>query len=113
MMESLNAIAVDIVRSIDDNAFMELYERYRRGERDIFIRRLFAQRDRGVIDEVRRKYRREPELRDAIDRYLDGFEQLIEDISRSDRDGVMRQMYLTSEPSKVYAILADASGRMT
>ncbi len=113
MMESLDAIAVDIVRAIDDNAFMDLYDRYRKGERDIFIRRLYAQRDRGVIEEVRRKYRRDPELRDAVDRYVDGFDALVEQISATDRNGVLRQMYLTSEPSKVYSLLAEASGRTT
>ncbi|ESR26689.1 hypothetical protein N177_0473 [Lutibaculum baratangense AMV1] len=113
MLESLDAIAVDIVRAIDDNAFMDLYDRYRRGERDIFIRRLYAQRDRGVIDEVRRKYRRDPELRDAVNRYVAGFEELATLVSKTDRDGVLRQMYLTSEPSKVYALLSEASGRTT
>ena len=111
ILESLNATAVDIVRAVNDDAFEDLFRRYRRGESNVFIRRLLALRDRGIAEDVRRRYRRDGEARDAVDRFLDGFEELLAQISETDRDGVFRQMYLTSEPSKVYSMLADAIGR--
>ena len=110
ILESLNAVAVDIVRAANDQNFTELYDRYRRGDRDVFIRRIFALRDRGLIDDIRRRYHQDREMRSAVDRFLDGFEQLLSQISETDRDGVLRQMYLTSEPSKVYSLLAEAVG---
>ena len=110
-MESMNAIAVDIARAINDPSFTDLYKRYQAGEQDIFVRRLYAQRDRGIVEEIRRRYGQDAETRTAVDNYLDGFENLLSEIARNDRDGTLRQMYLTSEPSKVYSLLADAAGR--
>ena len=111
ILETLNATAVDIVRALNDGSYAELYERYRRGDRDIFVRRLYARRDNGVMDELRRKYRSDNELRSAVDRYMDEFEGLLGEIAAQDHDGTMRQMYLTSEPSKVFAMLAEVTGR--
>lgn len=111
ILETLNATAVDIVRALNDGSYAELYERYRRGDRDIFVRRLYARRDNGIMDELRRKYATDMELRGAVDRYMDEFEGLLSEIAAQDHDGTMRQMYLTSEPSKVFAMLAEVTGR--
>lgn len=42
---------------------------------------------------------------------MDEFEGLLSEIAAQDHDGTMRQMYLTSEPSKVFAMLAEVTGR--
>jgi hypothetical protein len=110
IMETLNATAVDIVRALNDGSYGELYDRYSRGERDIFVRRLYARRDNGVIDDVRNRYRSDRDLRDAVDRYVAEFERLLSEIAAQDQNGTLRQMYLTSEPSKVFAMLAEATG---
>jgi len=36
VVESLNSLSVDIARAIDHDASIELWNRYRRGERDVF-----------------------------------------------------------------------------
>jgi hypothetical protein len=110
IMETLNATAVDIVRALNDGSYGELYDRYSRGERDIFVRRLYARRDNGVMDDVRNRYRSDRDLRDAVDRYVNEFERLLSEIAAQDQNGTLRQMYLTSEPSKVFAMLAEATG---
>jgi hypothetical protein len=44
VVESLNSLSVDIARAIDHEASVELWDRYRRGERNAFTRRLYTLR---------------------------------------------------------------------
>ncbi|WP_432421221.1 hypothetical protein [Mesorhizobium huakuii] len=112
VVESLNSLSVDIARAIDHDASIELWNRYRRGERDVFTRRLYTLKGQQTFDEIRRKYQGEAEFRAAVDRYCDDFEKLLKDVSRNDRDNIMAQTYLTSDTGKVYTMLAHASGRL-
>jgi ABC-type transporter Mla subunit MlaD len=112
VVESLNSLSVDIARAIDHEASIELWDRYRRGERDVFTRRLYTLKGQQTFDEIRRKYQMESEFRTAVDRYCDDFEKLLKDVSRNDRDNVIAQTYLTSDTGKVYTMLAHAGGRL-
>ena len=112
VVESLNSLSVDIARAIDHNASVELWDRYRRGERNVFTRRLYTIKGQQTFDEIRRKYQTDSEFRTAVDRYVADFEKLLEDVSASDRDSIMTQTYLTSDTGKVYTMLAHASGRI-
>jgi hypothetical protein len=112
VVESLNSLSVDIARAIDHDASIELWNRYRRGERDVFTRRLYTLKGQQTFDEIRRKYQAEAEFRAAVDRYCDDFEKLLKDVSRNDRDNMVTQTYLTSDTGKVYTMLAHASGRL-
>jgi hypothetical protein len=112
VVESLNSLSVDIARAIDHDASIELWNRYRRGERDVFTRRLYTLKGQQTFDEIRRKYQAEAEFRAAVDRYCDDFEKLLKDVARNDRDNIMAQTYLTSDTGKVYTMLAHASGRL-
>ncbi|MGB3390024.1 MAG: hypothetical protein WBA88_18810, partial [Pseudaminobacter sp.] len=112
VVESLNSLSVDIARAIDHEAAIELWDRYRRGERDVFTRRLYTLKGQQTFDEIRRKYQSDSEFRAAVDRYCDDFEKLLKDVSRNDRDNMMTQTYLSSDTGKVYTMLAHASGRL-
>ena len=111
VVESLNALSMDIARAIDHEASVELWDRYQRGERNVFTRRLYTIQGQQTFDEIQRKYQSEPEFRNAVTRYVEDFERLLADIARNDRDNVMTQTYLTSDTGKVYTMLAHASGR--
>lgn len=112
MVESLNSLSLDIARAIDHDASVELWERYRQGERNVFTRRLYTLKGQQTFDEIQRKYRADAEFRKAVDQYCRDFERLLADVSRSDRDNMMSQTYLTSDTGKVYTMLAHASGRL-
>jgi ABC-type transporter Mla subunit MlaD len=112
VVESLNSLSVDIARAIDHDASIELWDRYRRGERDVFTRRLYTLKGQQTFDEIRRKYQSDAEFRAAVDRYCEDFEKLLKDVARNDRDNVMTQTYLTSDTGKVYTMLAHAGGRL-
>ena len=112
VVESLNSLSVDIARAIDHEASIELWQRYRRGERNVFTRRLYTLKGQQTFDEIRRKYQIDGEFRSAVDRYCEDFEKLLQDVSRNDRDNMVTQTYLTSDTGKVYTMLAHASGRL-
>jgi hypothetical protein len=110
-IESLDSLSVDIARMIDHDAAAELWDRYRRGERNVFTRRLYTLQGQQAFDEIRKKYRVDREFKQTVDRYIDEFERLLEDVAHDDRGQVVARTYLTSETGKVYTMLAHAAGR--
>jgi hypothetical protein len=110
-IESLDSLSVDIARMIDHDAAAELWDRYKRGERNVFTRRLYTLQGQKAFDEIRQKYRGDREFRQTVDRYIAEFERLLDDVSRDDRGQVVARTYLTSETGKVYTMLAHAAGR--
>jgi hypothetical protein len=110
-LEKLDSLSVDIARMIDHDAAVELWDRYKRGERNVFTRRLYTLEGQQTFDEIRRKYRRDEEFKDTVDRYVEEFERLLDDASQGGRDQAIANDYLTSETGKVYTMLVHASSR--
>jgi hypothetical protein len=110
-IESLDSLSVDIARMIDHDAAADLWDRYKRGERNVFTRRLYTLQGQKAFDEIRAKYRADREFKQTVDRYIAEFERLLEEVSRDDRGQVVARTYLTSETGKVYTMLAHAAGR--
>jgi hypothetical protein len=110
-IESLDSLSVDIARMIDHDAASELWDRYKRGERNVFTRRLYTLQGQQAFDEIRKKYRVDGEFKQTVDRYIDEFERLLDEVARDDRGQVVARTYLTSETGKVYTMLAHAAGR--
>ncbi len=110
-VESLNSISVDLARVLDHEAPADLWNRYKAGERNVFTRRLYNLRGQRTFDDIRRKYSAEPEFHDVVDRYVNEFEGMIENVGKNDRDNILTQTYMTSDTGKVYLMLAHASGR--
>jgi Sec-independent protein translocase protein TatA len=110
-IDSLDSLAVDIARMIDHDAAAELWDRYKRGERNVFTRQLYTMQGQKAFEEIRRKYRGDRDFMRTVDRYIGEFERLLEEVSRDDRGQVVARTYLTSETGKVYTMLAHAAGR--
>jgi hypothetical protein len=110
-IESLDSLSVDIARMIDHDAAADLWDRYKRGERNVFTRRLYTLQGQQAFDEIRKKYRSDREFKMAVDRYIGEFEQLLDEAARGDRGQLVARTYLTSETGKVYTMLAHAAGR--
>jgi hypothetical protein len=111
-IESLDSLSVDIARMIDHDAAAELWERYKRGERNVFTKRLYTLQGQKTFDEIRKRYRADREFKQTVDRYITEFERLLDGASRGDRGSVIARTYLTSETGKVYTMLAHAAGRL-
>lgn len=110
-IESLDALSADISRLVDHEAVADMWDRYNRGERNVFSRRLYTPQGVAAFDELRKRYRTEGEFRQMIDHYIAEFERLLNEVSRGDRGQVVVRTYLTSETGKVYTLLAHAAGR--
>ncbi len=110
-IESLDSLSVDIARMIDHDAVADLWDRYKRGERNVFTRRLYTLQGQQAFDEIRKKYRADREFKLTVDRYIGEFEHLLDEVARDDRGQMVARTYLTSETGKVYTMLAHAAGR--
>jgi hypothetical protein len=110
-IDSLDSLSVDIARMIDHNAASDLWDRYNRGERNVFNKRLYTLQGQKAFDEISKRYRGDREFKQTVDRYIGEFERLLEEVSRDDRGQVVARTYLTSETGKVYTMLAHAAGR--
>ena len=106
----LNALSADIARAIDHDAAAELWDRHRRGERNVFTRRLYTMQGQQTFDEIRRKYQRDAEFRSVVDHYVTDFERLLTEATSNGKDAQVGNRYLMSDTGKVYTMLAHASG---
>ena len=110
-IESLDSLSIDIARMIDHDAAADLWDRYKRGERNVFTRRLYTLQGQQAFDEIRKKYRSDTEFKQTVDSYINEFERLLDEVAHDDRGQVVARTYLTSETGKVYTMLAHAAGR--
>ena len=107
----LDGLSADIARMIDSAAASDLWDRYRRGERNVFSRRLYTLQGQQTFEEIRRRYRRDADFRETVDRYVDEFERLLQQVEKEDKTGASAKTYLMAETGKVYTMLAHAAGR--
>ncbi|MGO9684627.1 MAG: apolipoprotein acyltransferase, partial [Beijerinckiaceae bacterium] len=110
--EPLETISHDIARMVDHKALVDAWDRYRHGEPDAFANRLYIGRGLQTFEEIRRRYRVDPDFRTTVDRYVQEFERLLGEVNRDDRDDSLTRTYLVSETGKVYTMLAHAAGRL-
>jgi hypothetical protein len=96
---------------VDHDAVADVWERYKRGEGNVFTRMLYTMQGQEAFEEVRRKYRGDRDFMRTVDRYIGEFERLLEDVSRAGHGHVLARTYLTSETGEVYTMLAQAAGR--
>jgi hypothetical protein len=110
-IESLYSIAVDIARMIDHTAAAELWDRYKRGERNVFAHKLSTMQGERAFEDICWKYSSDREFMQTAERYIAEFERLLDEVARDDPDETVARSYLASETGKVYTILAHAAGR--
>jgi hypothetical protein len=104
-------IARNIGRYIDHESAVSVWDRYYRGDQNVFTRKIYSTQGQTAFDEARRRYRSERAFREAVDRFAETFEKDLQQIGREDRDGSMIRAYLTSDSGKTYTLLAHAADR--
>jgi hypothetical protein len=110
--QRLEAISLDVARMIDHAAAADAWDRYRRGDNKAFSRRIYAGRGLQAFEEIRRRYRLDPEFRATVDRYVQEFERLLAELGQDEANEAMAKTYLLSETGKVYTLLAHAAGKL-
>lgn len=113
VIETLQALAIDLDRALEPSPPPELWQRYQAGERNVFARRLYNMAGRDLYDRIAQKYRKESEFRTHVDRFVASFEELLGAASARDRDNILVETYLTSDTGKVYLMLGQATGKLS
>jgi hypothetical protein len=108
----LESLSLDIGRLMDRNLAAEMWDRYQRGERKAFSKRLYTPAGQKAFDEVGRKYRSDRNFKSTVDRYITEFERLLDEVARDERGPAALRSHLTSETGLVYTLLAHAAGRL-
>ena len=108
----LEALSLDIARLVERDLAAEMWDRYQRGERKAFSKRLYTPAGQKAFDEVSRKYRADRAFKQTVDRYINEFERLLDEVSRDERGPAALRGHLVSETGLVYTLLAHAAGRL-
>ena len=108
----LESLSLDIGRLLDRDIAADMWERYQRGERKAFSKRLYTAAGQKTFDELTRKYRADRTFKQTVDHYIAEFERLLDDVARDPRGPTALANYLASETGLVYTLLAHASGRI-
>ncbi|MET3589650.1 hypothetical protein ABID23_000734 [Bartonella silvatica] len=110
--ESLSSLAAGIVQAINHNAIVELWDHYRRGQKNIEIERLYTLNGKKIFEVIKKKYLSDAHFKRSVNQYIMDFEKLLRDISRNSGSSNSVRKYLISDTGKVYTMLAHASGRL-
>jgi hypothetical protein len=109
--KALGSLSGDIAKAIDQKAAAEVWERYGRGEKNAFTRRLYTLQGQATFDEIKKRYAKNSEFKKAVDSYVLDFERLLAEVTKNGAESAAGNAYLVSDPGKVYTMLAHASGR--
>ena len=108
----LESLSLDIGRLMDRNLAAEMWDRYQRGEAKAFSKRLYTPAGQKAFDEVSRKYRSDRNFKQTVDRYIQEFERILDEVARDERGPAALRGHLVSETGLVYTLLAHAAGRL-
>lgn len=107
IIDGLHSISIDLARSLDNTLPEELWNRYRRGEKSIFTKKLLKNKDQELI---RKLYRESGDFRRYVDQYRSSFNQLLDETEHSEFSQLLFDTYSSSDIGKVYLMLTDALG---
>ena len=111
MIEELNGLALDIHSLLDNEIPEDIWKRYREGDRSIFARRLFRNKDSYVIPAIEQRYQRDERFHDIVDRYIKKFEDLLTQSAKADPEAVLNAAIITADVGKLYLVMAKSLGR--
>ena len=109
---TLESLSLDINHLMDRNLAADMWDRYQRGERKAFSKRLYTPTGQKTFDDVARKYRSDRSFRQTTDRYIVEFERLLDEVAQDEHGAALLRSHLTSETGLVYTLLAHAAGRL-
>ena len=109
--DMLDDLLRNIARFLDQDSAVSLWDRYYRGDANVFTRNIYTPAGQKAFDEVRRRYRGEPDFRAAVTGFVQNFEARLQKMGRDDRDGTVVRGQLVSDAGKAYTMLSHAAER--
>jgi hypothetical protein len=111
VMERLQSLAIDMSRILETELSEEDWQRYSKGEKGLFVRKMLGMRERSRLAAISQRYREDAEFREYVNRYITQFEGALGEAKKRDIDGVLPTTFLTADVGKVYMLLLRAIGR--
>jgi hypothetical protein len=91
----------------------EVWKRYRNGDRSVFARRLFKNKDSYIVPAIQQRYQRDDKFQDMVDRYVAKFEDLLKHSASADPESVLSATFITADVGKLYLVMSRSLGRAT
>lgn len=113
VMERLQSLAIDMNRVLETEFSEDDWQRYSKGDKGLFVRKMLGMRERSRLAAVAQRYREDAEFREYVNRYIAQFENTLGEAKKRDMDGVLATTFLTADVGKVYMLLIRALGRET
>ena len=110
MIETLQAITLDLNRSLESDPQVDLVRRYIDGDRDLFAKRLADLRTDDFIKTIQDKHKKNAEFRGYVDRFVTQFDELISTLDAEDPSKKTATAQRQTDIGKVYAMLKAAIG---
>lgn len=112
IIDSLNAYAIDIAKLFAAEITDDDWRSYMGGDRGLFVRRFIKLAPKGIEAKVALRVKADSEFREAVDRFVRGFESLLKlSMGNGDHDSLSIAL-LASDLGKLYVILAKATERL-
>jgi hypothetical protein len=102
-----------IAAAVDPLVAADVWNRLRRGERNVLNRQMYTPEGQATFDQVATRLRSDPAFRGMIDRYLTDFERVLQQAAQRDPTGRSTLAQVQAETGRVYLLLTHASGRLT
>ncbi len=103
----------DIASCIDERRVLDAWAKLNRGETDILQQRgFYSRQSQPIVDSIQRRLETDQTFRGIVQRYLNDFEKMLQDLGRSDPRGGAVQERLASDDGRIYFVLAHLSGHL-
>jgi hypothetical protein len=110
-LEALEALSADIGMAFEDSPLADLWERFEKGERDVFLRHLLGLPTTETAERLSDKCRNNNNFKILAERYAVRFEGLLSGAARDDRAHIMHRTYMGSDIGRLYRLLCTALAR--
>ncbi|MEQ8651043.1 MAG: hypothetical protein RIC87_01125 [Kiloniellales bacterium] len=107
----LNDKAVELNSLMKVETPAEVREALKAGDYALLLRRLPRLKDRSGRRGLVLHYRHDNKFKAVADRFMEGFEALLEDSREADPTGGMSALFVTSDLGRLYLVLAGETGR--
>jgi hypothetical protein len=111
IIETLDALAIDLTQALDEELPQELWTRYLKGEKHVFAHHLAADRERYAHDAIAGRMRDDEAFRNWVEAYVRQFETMLEEALAADRNDVLTTALLSSDVGKLFQVLSQATAR--
>lgn len=110
IIEGLNSTAIDINCLIDSEKSQNLWSKFTKGDKGIFVRGILSEDERRARDVIQGNYAENGDFRRYVSRYIEHFEKLLSEANESDPENLLSSTFLSADAGKLYLLLARSVG---